>query len=458
MIAQKSNSKIFIFLLSFVLCSGSVLSIKDKITINEVVETKKIETSLKPIKIENSTELKVQKSRTLYHDDKLKAGDIECNVDLLEIFDLKGDKQVKDSKSLIEEKMYCRRNKRTCCSEQNIISSNVAFAKGAKALKEKFQVIEEFFTLFRGPLFSDYVIEHNSVSKCTKIVEDLNITIAEENFDYFTYTYQHYMMQMIENLLMDTELYVKKNLWFYGDIICSICNPTYQENFNLSKEGSKLNLHTNTCSEMMEEREYEKNILHFYSKFVEKTTKFVECISGLEEETEEEENENEKEPTEEEVNEQNNLKLIPLDKKQVDDFNKDFSTCWYDQNVIQLECSKFCSKSLRLYEFPIDDLLHNYKVSLHILYEALTTKDISEFYEQIKELEWKIGTENDPIAFFALNSFWQDYKIDTLTWSYHSSQGLNVYKEIMSKKYLDFEGSNIMGVIVTLLMSIFLWK
>ena len=357
----------------------------------------------------------------------LESGEQECNADLLSMFGVSGEKRSKDAPATTTEKSFCRRNRRSCCSSFNIQSTNLSFVKGAQALRSKFEVIEELFSLFRGPLFTEYVMEHKGKEECHGPVEKLSMEIEGQEYGFFDYVFHRYQLMMVENLLMDVQIYVKKNLWFYGDLICTACNPELQRNFVLDKEGSTFEVHTNTCSEMMEEREFERNLLLLYKNFIHPTMQYIECVEDVKLKEEDPEAEDDDEE----------VAFINLEEAEVSAFLDDFDKCWDDQKVSQEECVAFCTKSLRLYKFPVNHLMHNYKVSLQILYKAMTTKDIGEYYEAIKDYEWKIDQENDPIAFYAQNDLWNEYQVEEIQWQYHPDRGQNVYKELMSKKYLD---------------------
>ena len=358
-----------------------------------------------------------------------------CQPLMMSIYNVAGNHQNKSVKASPIEKSYCRRNKSTCCNFENIESTNLSFAHGAKKLKQKFEMVEELLSLFRGGLYTDFIQEHESVGNCKDIVQDLKIEINDTEHGFFDHMYIKYQSEMMFNLLMDTELYVKKNLWFYGDNICSICSPRIQEYFELNKEGSSVKMHINTCSERAEEREYEKNLLLLFSTFLKPTVEFFQCVKGQEDLAEEEDDEETSPSTE---NEHSNV-LIALDKEQTETFLTTFETCWEDQNVLNQICKDFCVKHMRNYSFPITNLFHNLKVTLAVLYEALTTKDIAEYYEEIKLISWGVEDENEPIEFFPETDDWRIYQMDTLKWEFHTSGGHNVYKEIMSKKYLNFE-------------------
>jgi hypothetical protein len=366
------------------------------------------------------------------------------------MFGVSGDKRPKDDVATTSEKSFCRRNRRSCCSTFNIQSTNLSFAKGSKALRTKFEVIEELFSLFRGPLFLNYVMEHKGKDACHEPVKDLTMEIDNKSYGFFDLVYHRYQLMMVENLLMDVQLYVKKNLWFYGDLICTACNPDLQKHFKMDSNGSEFEVHTNTCSEMMEEREFERNLLLLYNNFLHKTMQFVECVEDIKDREEDPEAEND---------DDDEVTFVKLDEAEVSKFLDSFDNCWDDQKVSQEECVDFCTKSLRLYKFPVNHLMHNYKVSLKILYKAMTGNEINDYYESIKDYEWKIDRENDAIAFYPQNELWGEYKFDELKWSYYTTKGQNIYKELMSKKYLEAESVVLWGrALITVLLAVVFFK
>ena len=372
-----------------------------------------------------------------------------CNKPLLTLFNVLGTLEDNSFNATPREKSFCRRNSQSCCSAFNIQSTNHAFTKGAVALRKKFEVLEEMFALFKGSKFYDFISAHKENGHCKQHVEGMKIKIGKDSFTFFDETYQMYQKEMMEMVLLDTEMYVKKNIWFYGDSICSICNPKIQDYFELSKQGSSLAVNINMCSERIEEREYEKNLLLIYERYVHNTVMFVECVLG-EEEEEGADNKS--------VNSSNNDKevLEVIDEDQRNSFLITFDKCFLDKSVAEPECQKMCFKPLAWYQFPIDNLMHNYKVALAVLYRSMSDGEIAEYYDDIKEEVWKIQDENDPIYFYKVSSEWTEYKMEEITWTFHTATGHNVYREIMSKIYLNFESAKLIsGLVFGLLVFLF---
>lgn len=384
----------------------------------------------------------VNKSRSKY--EKLGENEEEhvCKKNLMTIFSVEGNHLDQAVKATPREKSFCRRNGYTCCSAYNIESITQYYGLGKRKLRLKFEILEELFALFRGPKFLDYVLERKDMAKCAPIVQDMSVRIKGHDFNFFTMGYLRYQLEMAENLLMDTEIYVKKILWFYGDSICAICSPKVQDYFDFSDSNPKVHMHINTCSERIEEREYERSLVLLYEHFVSKTIEWIQCTEGVAEAEEnggDPDGKSEKSGEDEEGHED---VLLPIDEDEKKKFLETFDECWNDQNVSKEECKEFCMKNMRKYEFPVHNLFHNFKVSLKVMFGAMTGgNDIGEYYENIKELDWKIEDENDPIDFYPESEDWTKYKMDELKWEFHTSTGHNVFKEIMSKKFTDFEMS-----------------
>jgi hypothetical protein len=384
----------------------------------------------------------LEKSRSRYEKLGVVGEDYVCKKELMTIFSVQGNQYDKAVKATPREKSYCRRNEYTCCSDFNIASVNSFFGAGRRKLRLKFEVIEELFALFRGPKFIEYVQERKGVEKCAPLVEDLKVVIKGNTYTFFDLGYLRHQMEMAENLLMDTEIYTKKVLWFYGDSICAICSPKVQEYFDFNDKTPKIHMHINTCSERIEEREYERNLLLAYDKFISKTVQFLECTQGVEEAEENGTDPDANSKEDEEGDNAEKATLLPIDEEEKENFLNTFDECWDDQNVASGACQNFCKIDMRKYTFPIKNLFHNLKVSLSVIYSTMAGgNDIADYYENIKGEEWTIQDEDEPIVFFPESGDWKKYNMDSIEWEYHTSTGHNVFKEIMSKKFTSYEES-----------------
>ena len=166
---------------------------------------------------------------------------------------------------------------------------------------------------------------------------------------------------------------------------------------------------------------------------------YIECLNNHEDDLPEEE-----EISEEEMKKMNEDKtgsklFKPLNHDEVTKFSNTFMGCWDDEDVKKPECKELCTKDLRVYKFPFQNLLHNFHASLSIMYKFMTEQSIDEYYLNIKEKVWTLADAENNITFYPANEDWQNYNMSKINWNYSSKTGHDIYKEIMSKRYLDFQ-------------------
>ena len=382
----------------------------------------------------------------------IKSVDLDCNQDLLKTFKVGGTMMEKSRVPTPMEKAYCRRNRETCCTEQNILSINNYFAKGVKSFKAKMEVIEELFSLFKGKKFVELVETIKEQDHCTNIVKDLFIEINNTKYDFFSTIYQNIKLDHIANMLLDVETYIKKNIWFHGDIICSICNPKHQEHYKFREGGSTFHSHLTTCFEIMEEREFEVELLDLYENYISKVVELVNCGTD----DDDKENESETEKLANDITD--DTKLVSLNAEAIEKLRSLHTKCVADKQLKTQECQEYCSKNMRIYNFPIPNFFRNMQVALNVLFEALAEADIGEFYEEIKGEEWKLGVFDEPVSFFEDNSLVEKFKVNDTQWVYSASEGDNMYREIMSKKFTNAILESIQSFLISAVLSLgLLW-
>lgn len=363
------------------------------------------------------------------------SGSESCNPEVLKTFGMTNEFMSTARATNPMEKAYCRRNSQTCCSEANILSVTQTFAHGVQEFRKKMEIIEELLTLFKGEKILDLIEEIKEQQNCESIVKDMSVKINDTSYDFFTKTYQMIKLEQIANLLLDVEPYIKKTIWFHGDIICSVCSPLHQKHYKFMDGGSVLEAHMTTCFEIQEERDFEMNMIHFYEDYLQKLVEFVQC--GLPQEGDE--------PSED-------SKLIPLNKEVLDEFKQTFKTCSADKELKKPECIKFCSKNLRTYSFPLPNFFRNMQVSLKTIFEAIVGSGIDEYYYEIKEDEWNFGAWDSPVTFYQHNDLVDKFKVDDIQWKYSATKGDNMYREIMSKKFTNVVVNSVGHQILSLVL------
>ena len=358
----------------------------------------------------------------------IKTEDNKCSPDKLKAFGVSGNLMEDQRPPTPMEKAYCRRNRMTCCSDANIESINKDFVKGLQSFQKKFEIVEEVLSLFKGSKFPELVETIKEKDECSKIVENMNVEISGTKYDFFSTIYQNIKLDEIANILLDVETYIKKVVWFHGDLICSVCNPGQQQFYNFSDGGSSMTVHLSTCFEIMEERDFEVTLIDLYQNFLVPVINLVKC--GLHEEDGAPVNAGESL----EGDATDPFKLLPVDVNQVETLQNDFKKCIADKQLELPECQKMCSKNLLVYSFPIPNFFRNLQVSLNVLFGALVESSIEDYYTEIKEQEWSLGAYDEPVTFFK-SELASSYKIENIQWIYSSNEGLNMYREIMSKKF-----------------------
>lgn len=354
----------------------------------------------------------------------------KCDHDLLKIFAIQGTLIEAPRDSGPTEKAYCRRNHKTCCTAQNYESINLFFVRNVSQFKKKMEIVEEVLSLFKGKKFAELIETIKEKDECSSIVKDMNIEISGTKYDFFSTIYQNIKLDSVANILLDVETYIKKVIWFHADVICSVCNPVLQDFYNFKDGGSELNVHLSACFEIMEEKEFELNLINLYENFISKVVEFVKC--GTEEE---QDNAGGSEVDKLKDDATNSTKLLALDSDVITKLRDTHHKCIADKNLELPECQKFCSKDIRVYSFPVPNFFRNMQVSLKILFEALAEFPVEEYYEGIKEEEWQLGVFDEPVTFFEHNSLVDSHKLTNLQWVYSASDGNNMYREIMSKKF-----------------------
>lgn len=358
---------------------------------------------------------------------------IKCDQTLLEIFGMPGNLMEESANASPLEKIFCRRNKSTCCTNKNLELINNRFSEGAKQLKKKFEVFEELLALFKGEKFWEFVSGHENNDRCNSMVKNLKIELNGNEYSFFTETYINIELEKIANILLDTEIYIKKNLWFHSNVVCSICGQRFQHYYNLSKDGSIYKVHLSTCFEVMEEREYELEALGILNNFITPVVNFTECV--LEEEPEELETDNVLAQIKDDMT--NEMKLTPMSEEKFIEMKGDFKECLKDRGITKVKCKQLCWKDLRIYKFPEPNFFRNIQVSLKVLFNAFTEMHIADYYTDIKGEDWVIGNLDGPVVFYENNPKVNEYKINNLNWQISSTTGHNMYREIMSKKFIN---------------------
>lgn len=342
-----------------------------------------------------------------------------CNKNLIEALGMDEIKDDKPQQMDRAQNEFCPKNKKSCCTTEHLKKIKPRFYEAQKKLNWKIDLIEDIFNLFRGkiPISKIFRLTESINEDKGKCQESLNRDIDE----FFTSSYISMQIDEMNSLIALLPIFRKNQVWFYGNLICTACNPHETRHFKITNDGSSMMLDMRTCTDMMNTRTFEARVMRLFYDFLVPLTKFIDCS----------EDKNEFEIETEFFNE--NI---------VKQFEQDFNNCSNNFKTDSPACQTMCFKKLHVYDFPGDIFEISYKV-LKVLYKSFTNMEIADFYvlakKEITEEEFSI-----PYAFFSEDTTaFKNYKIAAISWNLNND-GANIYFNHISK---DFYEKNWAGVI-----------
>ena len=338
---------------------------------------------------------------------QLKGKNDDCKADLLYAF---GISHVVDKafKSTYAEKKFCSRNASTCCNAKHIESVQDRYIESEKELRKQFQVMEELFSLFVGLAYDQVFYELRNVDKCDYVLTQDNI----DKNDFFDEDFIQREIDAIKTLSLNLKGYLNRQLWFFRDLICTVCSPNNHEYFELDDGNSLINVHISTCSDMYEMKDYEAELVRTFADFILPFVKLVNCSSD------------------------NTIVSSPIDTETVDEMKQKLDKCFsHSFNIEEEDCKELCEKSLLEYKFPID-IFGTASTAVKAIYEKLTSKSIDDFYQLTRGEEWTDQNLDRSIFFFdPQNAQVKQFGLADVKWKVDATKGVSVYHNEMSKLF-----------------------
>ena len=202
-------------------------------------------------------------------------GELECNNKLLPLFGMSGE-FYGPLISNHQEKQYCPKNEMTCCTSENIDSIQKDFRHGVRQLRRRTDMLEELLTLFKGQKFMDAIkeLENPKNNYCDHVFEGN----TEKRLEFIEESNLMNNSEHVANMLVDLEAYIKKQQWFYGNFVCAICNPYNHKYFRLGRDNSSMVVHSHTCTELFEQKDFELKIAELYRDFINPYANLAKCL------------------------------------------------------------------------------------------------------------------------------------------------------------------------------------
>lgn len=343
---------------------------------------------------------------------------ITCKKDIIRAFGLTNLKEG-DKPFLAEhdELDYCRRNKYSCCSGSDFAQMVPHYYKSHQAMQKLIEPIEEMATLFKGPKMAEEILEKLTPKRiqergCTaysvapKTGAQINFSL--ENKD----TLGLYLE--VQSLMSELDFYVKRQGWFYGNILCSICNPEDQEYLKASDNKITIISTASTCSELFDMKEWEVRLGYVYSRFLRPIANTYKCVNR----------EGDEPFKSDEV-------LPELNLENLEKLFKSFRVCSGEFSIDSEDCLSLCRKSISTFTFS-EEILTAYIHSLKFFFPILTEMEIENFYLERKSQAF-VETIISSVQFFEVASVAPENLI--LEFKEH---GINIFNNHWSKKWQEY--------------------
>ena len=360
-----------------------------------------------------------------------------CNDNLLKSFGINRSENRGPEVAKAFAKSFCRLNRTTCCTGIEINETAKVYAEAAYELKKKFEILEEITVLFQGEQYKELLFDVKSMDQCHSILESNNYFKDFKGMEDFLEVGIPDLVDKIHELTLDVQNYVKKNLWFYSNLVCTICSPLYAQFFNLENGQTTITANYSNCSEFIEMNEFEIRTVDIFQNVIKLFVDLAKC-----------------------KNDWTNDADYAVDELNIDTMEKekkDFYQCYESSDFTTANCRNICTKrQFDDYNFPIP-IFKILGQSLKVLFEEFAGMDIEEFYRTIKGTEFSDFTKDGEIQFFKKNEYFLKFDLDKPVWDLKVNEGITIYNDHMGKKYFLVEKE--FGRILSIFISTFvlLW-
>lgn len=346
--------------------------------------------------------------------------DAKCEPKVLKAFGVHSPSYDQPQIASPDETAYCRRNPVTCCSAADFNDVIDNFTENAKKLLRSFQPIEEILTLFKGKNYQGHFNILAGNDNCQHIVASI-IDPEGKNRYYFYENYTERQVAEISSLLNDIEMFLKGQLWLYGNIMCSICNPNENRYYDFKPEGSTITSSFNTCTDILEGVEFQLRLANLYNNFFEYILKLIKCHEN---------------PHSTDADKP----IIPkIDPQSLQTLQLNFDTCQKSSSQDDPSCAALCSKNPSRFA-PAIEFFTPYRAALSMIFSKFIKNGdvdakIDDYYTHTYRKNFPNTDPNDITFFSVKTAEWNEYKLDKVTWKFEK-EGVNIFKNQISKKFL----------------------
>lgn len=383
--------------------SGNIDPTVKKITKN--IKTRNLKNSI------NQRELVRLKTKTPKMLKNTQRNDV-CNSAVLSYFGIVINNELKPEKSSKETLRFCSGNVETCCTENDFFDVQEYFLIGAKRYQQMMEYIEEILVSFKGTYFWMLLSRLLTKNRCLlgeeiSNLKSQNIPLFYEENAYISFA------EKIEELLENFKMYSRTQLYINMNIICTICDPLQNNQFDLFSKSVKLS--SQTWNVMLENHIFEAKLEQIFLQFIYPIANFINCVD--------------EDSTVGKINSRFTVKSIQAILDELKGCQENLEK---ESNCIEQRKLNFIT-----FKFAYIDI-DNVKVALKTIFEKMNKTKIEKYYLRVKNRNYTDDEEDDKeIPFFEPANINPKEKVMKELHVIPSDQGINPFYSYMNKKFLN---------------------
>lgn len=334
----------------------------------------------------------------------------KCNKPLIEAFGLRViNPKLQIAEAGPFERSFCLRNKYTCCNGSSFLKAKKKFLRNLRVIRQSLEPLQELLALFRGP---KYLLLINQLQTSRDCHYPIDRNVHPNREDFFKPDNINYYITYVEKQASQFMLYYKSISSFYANLLCGVCNPFEKQYFDLKSDRLKIKVDMNTVGKRIENLEFEINFMYLFEMFISPLAQMVRCHLNLE---------NDFQFYVERTDYLKSQKVSETIQACEDNFRSDNPAC---VRLLEIKVNRI--------EFHAD-LMNPVKQALSVIYHGLTGRKITDYEKEVKGRVNYYFRKPDP--FFLDLDVEGVRKINRLSFEV-ADQGVNIYRDVMSKKFL----------------------
>jgi hypothetical protein len=308
-----------------------------------------------------------------------------CQASVLRRFNLPVDNNVAPRVATEDELNYCYNNRRSCCTVDQIRAAGSHLSKANKKYMRMMDFLEELLSAFVGRKIYQFVERLSESQKCLSrqrsagnfhdigfsLSHDCNPEDLRTKYFDFIWLYKCKRLDIINDrareLLEEFPRYSRNMRYFYGNLICSVCDPRENAMFRKTDDGTgHLKISIESLNQMLRNQLFEHEVRDFVVRVARAMANYIYCHE-----------------------EQNEKKLVKnfSEEKEKDPEPPErlaqMNECLLNTRKAELKCADLLKSNLTNFGFHYLDI-RNIKEILDSFYFLLNGHSIQKYYKRVK--------------------------------------------------------------------------